>query len=372
MVPAAATLCEVVAGVAPGALVAHALGLIAPLALFLVSVLWLARLAEDAGLAWRAAAWLARLGRGRRLPAYLLVCGLCAGLTASISLDGAVILMVPVIANLARDRPGFRRPLLFGSIAVANAFSLGLPQGNPTNILIISRLDVSPGAFIGQLALPALIAGLVCVGLVAAAERSRLRGRLETPVHGRTPLTRDEWVAALTYGLAATASVVAPWLGLAPWWALGAVATLALGGLRVACQPAPRLIVPWRLLVQLYALTVVTGFFAVPLIFGRQTPVSAGLLVAMALGVGLLANLLNNLPASVLLGGAIGGMSAPVAYAALSGLTVGALGTPHGSVATMLALERAAADDTRGHLRLFVPIAVLATAVAAVCVAWLG
>jgi hypothetical protein len=55
----------------------------------------------------------------------------------------------------------------------------------------------------------------------------------------------------------------------------------------------------------------------------------------------------------------------PPACVALTGLSVGSLATPHGSVATILTVEGARGTGTAaGHLSLWLPAAALATAVA--------
>jgi di/tricarboxylate transporter len=78
----------------------------------------------------------------------------------------------------------------------------------------------------------------------------------------------------------------------------------------------------------------------------------------------MLAALVNNLPASVALGSVLGASPLP-AFAALVGLSVGALATPHGSAATMIAFDRAGErPDRRRYLSLWVPTAALATAAA--------
>jgi hypothetical protein len=68
--------------------------------------------------------------------------------------------------------------------------------------------------------------------------------------------------------------------------------------------------------------------------------------------------------------GILGSHSLP-ACAALTGLSVGSLATPHGPVATILAVEGAGETSTTAdHLRLWLPAAAAATAVA-VATLWL-
>ncbi len=92
----------------------------------------------------RAAVALARRARGNGLALYALVCGLCALLTATVSLDGAVVLIVPLIIALHRRYDARITPLLLGAVAVANAASIAVPQGNPTNLVVINHLRLSP------------------------------------------------------------------------------------------------------------------------------------------------------------------------------------------------------------------------------------
>ena len=86
-----------------GAPALPALATVAPLLAFLSAALTLSALVERAGLAERAAHTLAVAARGRTLVLYGLVCALCALMTAVVSLDGAVVLMVPLLAR-ARTR----------------------------------------------------------------------------------------------------------------------------------------------------------------------------------------------------------------------------------------------------------------------------
>ncbi len=342
-----------------------------PLALFLVAALWLAQLADGAGLAGWAAGALDRAARGRRAVLYGLVCVTCAVLTATVSLDGAVVLMVPLVARLAAADAPLGRVLLLGTVAVANAFSLAVPQGNPTNLVVMERLGLGPAAFVSHLLVPALAATVVCALAAALAGRRALAGVGRRPLRV-AGLDRRGRAAAGVLVVAAAAAAAAPWLGFAPWWALCAVAGAAYAAALVLRRPVPGLPVPWRISGQVAVLVVLVE--ALP---GAAGSLAAGgsllALLAVALGAAILAGAANNLPASVALAGVLGAPG-PSAWAALAGLTVGAIGTPHGSVATLIAFDRAgpaAAPAAGAHLRLWLPAAALATATAAT-VLWLG
>lgn len=298
-----------------------------PLVLFLSAAISLAALVERSGLALRAASTLAALAGGRALALYAYACLLCATLTAAVSLDGAVVLMVPVLVALADRFKAPLRPLFLGMVAVANASSIALPQGNPTNLVLIQRLGLSPTVFAERMLLPGLAAGAVCAIAVALLERRSLAGRYPAPSRPRSALTRAERRAAIALGCAALAAWLAPFFGVAPWWPFIAVAAIAV------ISERQRVTVPWRIAAQLFALLVVIESL------GLSPPtVPSGLpgLLAVAFGIGVAAAIANNLPASVWAGALLAGQSS---YAASIGLAVGSLATQHGSVATLIASD---------------------------------
>ena len=346
---------------------------IAPLALFLTSAVWLATVAERAGLAARLAATLSRAARGRRISLYLVTCATCALLTSAVSLDGAVVLMVPLVLALGRGSRDLVRPLLLGTVAVANAFSLAVPQGNPTNILVMERLGLSPATFVAHLLGPALVATGTCVAVLALAERRALRGAFVADVSTAPSPTGDARLAVAALVSAAFGGAASPWLGIAPWWPLSAAAAIAFAGELLLRRPRPSIRVPWQISFRVLALLLVVGSLTAHVHLGSRPATSLVGLVALSLATAAVAAVANNLPASALAAGLLGSHLLP-ASAALAGLTVGAVTTPHGSVATLMALDGAsrAGDDHGGadYVRLWLPVGVVAT-VAAVATAWL-
>ena len=179
---AAAAAGAAVTDAALGTPVGPALSLVAPLLAFLCAALTLAALVERSGLAARAAHALAAGARGSTPLLYTAVCALCAVLTAIVSLDGAVVLMVPLLLVLGRRYAVPFAPLFLGVVVVANAASIAVPQGNPTNLVLIGRLGLSPQAFVAHMLVPGLLAAGLCAGAVAFAERRALAGaRYERP-----------------------------------------------------------------------------------------------------------------------------------------------------------------------------------------------
>lgn len=310
---AAAAACAVAAIALGSGSLGSALTATLPTIGFLLAAVCVAAAAVRLGAAASLASLLVRGSRGRPLALYALVCLTTAAATALVSLDGAVVLLVPVVLELARRFGAAPRPLLLGVVAVANAFSLALPEGNPTNMVVLVRLGTSPGTYAASAFPAGLAAAVLCAAGVAWLERGRF--------------------SAVHTGTAADVRIGA---------GLGAVLRLGL---------------------QLTALLVVLIPVAAHLPPMHVAGIGGALAVAGVAAAA--ACLANNLPASAAVAAALTG---PAAFAALAGVSVGALGTEHGSVATLLAGDLAGA---RAYDRRLVPVvgAALAAATALLWVA---
>ena len=122
---------------------------------------------------------------------------------------------------------------------------------------------------------------------------------------------------------------------------------------------------PWRLTIQVAGLVVVVHALAVAALPGGSLALPA--LVAVGAGVGLVAAIANNLPASVWAASLLA--AGPAAYAATIGLAVGALATPQGSVATLVASDLAGGRRELLSPRRLAPLAAVGVVVACVLLA---
>jgi arsenical pump membrane protein len=346
-----------------GAPVAPTADAVLPMLAFLTAALTLAAQVESSGLATRVAGGLARAARGNGLGLYAGTCGLCAVLTAVVSLDGAVVVMVPVALALARECGAPLRALFAGVVVVANAASIAVPMGNPTNLVVMERLGLGDGEFVARMLAPALAAVLLCAGAIALRERVALRTGYRMPVDPGGRLSGAERHAAAALATAALAGWSAALLGAPPAWAFAAAAALALA----TARPLPRPRVPWRLTFTVTCALIVAD--ALDVRISAPDTLALGDLLLVAAGVGAAAARVNNLPVSVCAAGLLG--AGPAAYAALIGLGVGALATPHGSLATVLATDLAGERAPRLPVRRTVPLAIGGVALATVLL-WAG
>jgi Na+/H+ antiporter NhaD/arsenite permease-like protein len=341
-----------------------------PLVCFLTAVIWLARVAEATGLAGAIAGLLSRAAGARTARVYALVCLACALLTAALSLDGAVVVMVPVVLALV-DRGAPARPLLLATIGVANAFSIAVVQGNPTNLVVMTGLHLGPATFDATMIAPGVAAALICAGAVALRERRALGGAMGAPPPPQ--LGRGAAIAAAALVLAGAGESLAPVAGIAPWWPACAVAVAAAACLAARGVRLPRPAVPWRIGLLVTALATALGVAADAAgVSSLRLPAgSVWALLAVTAGAAVVAALMNNLPAAVAAGALL--HTGPAAFAVLSGVSVGALAGARGSVATLLVCDLAgpghAPEIRDGYLRLW-PATAAVAASAATALVW--
>ncbi len=287
-----------------------------PLVCFLTAVIWLAGVADRTGLAGRVAHILAGTARGSTARLYVLVCLACALLTATLSLDGAVVVMVPVILALVElGAPG--RALLLATIGVANAFSIAVVQGNPTNLVVMTGLHLDPATFDATMLGPGAAAALICAVVVAVREWPRLRGSVRA---GAAPeLGAGAPIAAAALVAAGIGEAAAPAIGLAPWWPVCLVAVVTAIWLAATGVRPPLPSVPWRIGLFVTVLATALGVAAdVAGLRGVQLPSgSVWALLAVTVGAAAVAATVNNLPAAVAAGALL--HSGPAAFAVLAG-----------------------------------------------------
>jgi arsenical pump membrane protein len=345
-VPAAVLVVAV--GILPGSAALDRLRAIGPTVGFLAAILVFGHLCADAGVFDYLGSLAARFGgrRPRRLLA--LVVTLAAAVTAVLTLDATVVLLTPVVLTTVRQMQVPARPHLYACTRLANSGSLLLPVSNLTNLLAFAACGLSFGRFAALMLVPWLI--------VCAAEwlglrlffRRDLPARSAPPPPARVADPRYAPKYAPKYALTVLAVTVAGFVlassaGTTPAWA-------ALGGCVLLLVPRARTLDlhPGRLIAEanpgfcLFVLAlaiIVEGVTKHGLagVLGHLVPAGTGLgaLLAMAALSALLANAVNNLPATLALVPLVAGNPALV-LAMLVGVNVGPNATYGGSLATLL------------------------------------
>jgi arsenical pump membrane protein len=309
---------------------AHILAITGPVLVFLLAVAALADAVERAGL-FDALALMAGRAAGnsgyRLLAGILLVAFL---VTTVLSLDATAVLLTPAVVAVIRRTRAPALPLVLATVYVANAGSLLLPVSNLTNLLAANRLHGGLG--LAAAMWPAQLAVLLMLwGLLAWWHRRALRRPLTADLPAPATAITDRRAAAVC--TTATLALL-PALLLTHGWPL-AGSTVAAAAVACAFTNPRRTRIPWGLGAFVAALFVLVdaasagplGALAQAAVHGAS-PVRAGLMGALT------ANVLNNLPAFLLLAPSVGN-GAPL-RGLLVGVNVGANLSTIGSLATLL------------------------------------
>lgn len=321
---------------------------IAPLLLFLGSVIVLAGLAREARVFDVIATRLAIVGGGDYRALFLLCVVFASATTIFLNLDTTAVLLTPVFLALAPRARIAALPLVMCTIWLCNTASVLLPVSNLTNLLAGERTALSAWGFAARMALPQLLIIVVTmvflwVGYWRRSRRGHDRYQVPDPVVLTSRVDRSLFRVA---GLGCVLFIVAiPIVGHAIGWA--ALLAMSVVVLAFAVLDRRRLgfhLIPWQLLV------LVTGLFlVVPTIcrvglaevigglIGTDNGLLGGFRAAVT-GAGL-SNLLNNLPAYTAGEAAIAEGNHRQLLALLIGTNAGSIITPWASLATLLCLE---------------------------------
>ncbi len=371
--PTLAAVVVVATGLLPWDETAEVTRRMAPILLFLVAITVLAELAEVAMVFDIAAREAAHLARGRTPVLFLLVAGLATITTILLGLDTTAVLLTPVVLSLAAQLNLSPLPFAMVTVWLANTASLLLPVSNLTNLLAMRRLHLTPHEFFTHMWLPTIVSVVLTVVVLGLRYHRDLRGIYEVPHH---PGIADRPLFVLTT-LACLGLVPAILLGGDPTVVVTVAATALVVVFAVRRRAALRLgLVPWQLTLFVLGLALVVaaalrhgGDRVIASITGTGDGLGALLHIA---GVGaVLSNLINNLPAYLVVepDAADGGPSRLLAL--LVGTNTGPLVLLWGSLATLLWRERCKARDVEVSAWHFasmgligVPIVLVATTAA--------
>lgn len=354
---------------------------------FFLGLMLIAAGAEAAGLYARVAALLAARRTARGRVGIVLLTG--AGITAVLSNDATPLVLTPAIFAAGAAGARSTTDAAFAATFIADGASLLLPVSNPVNLLFFERFDLGFGGYLRTVT-PAALAGAAAM-MLATWRRSGTGRADDAGAPRRLAVGRPAAPAlAVVTGLAAAyvaAGVLDFPLGavtLAGGAAMAAAARLGgpIDGTQYRRHVAPGVLVFVAGLLLLVENVVAAGaldWLAGLLGWLEARPalvtVAGGALVAAVL-----ANLMNNWPAALLLAATIGsrpGDHEAVVVGTLIGATVGANFTVVGSLSTVFWLSLArqhGADYGPGRYarRAFWPTLAAVTAAAAAGAAAIG
>lgn len=339
---------------------------------FLAALLVLADGCRRAGMFDALGAMMAGGSRGRPSRLLAMVFLVAAGTTAVLSLDATVVLLTPIVfATAARLRTN-PRPHVYACSHLANSASLLLPVSNLTNLLAFRASGVSFTRFTALMALPWLVALAVEWWVLRASFAAELR---RPGIGSRRPVEGPElpWFAVAVVALTLIGFVLSSPIGIAPVW------VAAAGALVLALRERPRALELVRaaepgFLVFVLALGIVVhgaSRHGLSSAVDSLLPHGSGVLALLAVaGISaVVANLLNNLPATLIILPVVTAAGPGAVLAMLVGVNVGPNLAYVGSLATLLWRRIVHAHDhetdmaefTRLGLKTVPPILLLST-----------
>ncbi|MCW2875590.1 SLC13 family permease, partial [Actinacidiphila oryziradicis] len=332
---------------------------------FLAAVLVLAKLCDDEGLFRACGAWMARsaAGRPRRLLAQVFV--VASVITAVLSLDATVVLLTPVVFATAARLGARPKPHVYACTHLSNTASLLLPVSNLTNLLAFAASGLSFTRFAALMALPWLAA----IGVEYLVFRRFFAADLNAGAQAppgteapEVPLFTLVVVACTLAGFVLTSGA-----GVNPAWAAlaGAVVLAARALAQRRTTPVAVLRsagVPFLCFVLSLAI-VVRAVVDNGLAHGLDQLVPDGTslpeLLALTALAALLANVINNLPAVLVLLPLAVPAGPGAVLAVLLGVNIGPNLTYAGSLATLLWRRILHDHDTDANLGEFTRLGLL-------------
>lgn len=313
-----------------------------PVVGFLAAVLVLARLCDDEGLFHAAGVAMARRSAGEPRRLLGTVFAIAASTTAILSLDATVVLLTPVVLATARTLGIPSRPHAYATAHLANTASLLLPVSNLTNLLAFGAAGLTFAHFSAVMATPWLLAIAAEYVLLRLFFRRELTDGHE-PAEPPPPADMPVFVLVVL-GLTLAGFAGTSLLGLSPAWAalVGAVVlgvhslrrrTSTLTGIAGAAN------VPFLAFVLCLGV-VVTAVMKHGLDDAMRDVLPTGTtlpaLLGIAVAAAVLSNVVNNLPAVLVLLPLVAGAGPAAVLAVLIGVNVGPNLTYPGSLSNLL------------------------------------
>ena len=313
-----------------------------PIIGFLAAVLILAQLCQDEGLFRACGDWMAR-GAAKRPTRLLTRVFIVASVTTAVlSLDATVVLLTPIVFATAARLNARAKPYVYSTTHLANSASLLLPVSNLTNLIAFAASGLSFPRFAGLMLVPWLAA----IAVEYVVFRRFFRTDLNvTPAPTQAAGTAGLPVFALIVLVLTLAGfAVTSLAGVNPAWA--AAAGAAVLGVRALVRRHTTPAAVWRaagvpFLAFVLALgIVVTGVTENGLAGALMRVMPSGTtlpaLLATAALAAALANVINNLPAVLVLLPLAAATGPGAVLAVLIGTNIGPNLTYAGSLATLL------------------------------------
>ena len=295
--------------------------------------------------------------KGSQTTLFFLLYGLVSVLTVFTSNDIIVLTFTPFICHFAKSARIDPLPYLVSEFVAANTWSMALIIGNPTNIYLMTGTGVSFLAYTARMILPTALAGLVSLGVLYLLFRKKLKAPLD-PEQSPTPTVDlpTEVIGLVHLGGCILLLSVSSFLNL-PMWLITCLFFVSL----VVCTMAvsffrrrsifliARCIIraPWDLapfVISMFILVLALDKYGITATLGgflSRPDTVGGTVASFGVSSFFAANIVNNIPMSVLYSSVVGSMEAgalttAALFSAVIGSNLGAFFTPTGALAGIM------------------------------------
>lgn len=331
-------------------------GLMAPTAVNPIKILvlffsmtLLSTFLDEAGFFRFLAGFVMRRAGHRQMALFVSLYLAVSVLTVFTSNDIVVLTFTPFICYFAKNAEIDPLPYLVCEFVAANTWSMALIIGNPTNIYLAASHGVDFAAYTGEMLLPTLFAGVTSFVMLLVLFHKKLKA----PLGGRVPAPLPMDLPTVVLGLAALGGcvvmlVISSYINL-PMWIISAAFFVGLyllatvlelcrrRGLLLVTRSALRApldVIPFVL--SMFVLVMALEKVGVTNLMGEALA-GRGEVFTFGAASFLLANVLNNIPMSVLFASVTAGAGSTGAlYAAVIGSNIGAFLTPMGALAGIM------------------------------------
>lgn len=300
---------------------------------------------------WLASKVLKRAGTSQ-IKLFFLLYITTSILTVFTSNDVIILTFTPFICYFARNCDIDPVPFIVTEFVAANSWSMFFIIGNPTNIYLATSMGVGFGEYLKVMALPTVFAGVCSLSILYLL----FRKKLSTPLTPHENIQTIDNLPSLIIGLASLAIVtillaISSYIGIEMWIVslVGCAFSLSAGAIATLIQkkslkPIGKTVLrlPWQLVPFLLSMFVVVLSLSECGVTSYLASVlqNADTALTFSATSALFANLMNNIPMSVLYSQILSGVSEQnivgALYGSIIGSNLGALLTPIGALAAIM------------------------------------
>jgi len=168
------------------------------------------------------ALWVIKIAKGHARRIFIYMLAFVGFASAFLDNVTAILLAVPMSIQISKRMKSSPVPLIIGQVILSNIGGAATLIGDPPNIIIASRADLSFNDFLIHMAPGAIVASWVVIGLLVWIARKELKGRIsdeELASIAPSEAIKDRPLlnkSLLVLGLVLAAFVAHAWLPLEP------------------------------------------------------------------------------------------------------------------------------------------------------------